>query len=62
MKWAATHLAIRKKLCQAVEKKKCLKVERGWRKEVISNEYIVLGKVTFLRGMGRIYWEGYLTR
>ena len=41
----------KKELPQAVERNGFLKAERGWKKEIISKECIVSGKVTFLRRM-----------
>lgn len=58
MSWAASHLTNRKELHQAVEKERFLKAERGWKKEIISKECTVLGKITFPRGNGRNVWTG----
>ena len=54
MNQAASHLANRKELHQAVKKERFLKVERE-QKKVISKEAIVLGKVALLRGMEGVY-------
>lgn len=47
----------RKKFYKAVEKKRFLKAESGWEKEIINKQCIVSGKVAFLQGqMGSIGW------
>lgn len=58
---AASHLASREKLCQAVEMERFLKVERGQRKKIIGEEFIVSGRMVSLRGTKMVCWVGYLT-
>ena len=45
----ASHLARRKTLPRAAEKERFFKVERKWKHEIISKEFVVFGKVTLLR-------------
>ena len=61
MNQATSHLARRKELCQAVEKERFLKVERGQRKKIIGKELIVSGKMAFPKRAKGIYQVGYLT-
>lgn len=55
MKSTVYHLASRGELQRATEKERLLKVERVGKREIISKESIVLGKVTLVRGTGRVY-------
>lgn len=41
-----------------MEKKKVLKAKREWKKEIISKEYLVLGKAALLRGLSADYLLG----
>lgn len=60
MNEAAFDLASRKELCQAVGKQRFIMMERGQKKEIISEECIVSGKVTLRKERESACQVGYL--